>query len=127
MKSYMYLSGVILLIFLFMMSCNEEDENTYCNNICNVSDPARDLAWLNADIEEIEQNNNDYSKYAYYQTATYKGETVFFYGNCHPAINYVSFLINCNGDTLGYANELYHDLTSVTLLWQHEESECNFD
>ena len=127
MKKYMYIPGVIILLMsLFVISCNE-DENTFCNNSCNVSDPVKDLAWLKNDIEEIEQNNNDYSEYAFYMTAMFKGETVFFYGNCHPAINYVSFLLTCNGDTLGYTEELYDHLNTVTLLWQHEESECNFD
>lgn len=60
-------------------------------------------------------------------TATYKGETVFYYGNCHPVINYASSILNCNGDALGNTSDLYNELTDVRLLWKHEESKCNFN
>lgn len=58
--------------------------------------------------------------------ASYKGETVFYYGNCNPAINYVSILQNCIGDNLGYTNDFYAELTDITVLWKHVDSKCNF-
>ncbi|NJK84742.1 MAG: hypothetical protein HC906_00910 [Bacteroidales bacterium] len=78
-------------------------------------------------IEEIKESNNDLSRYAYFMTATFNDESVFIYGNCHPAINYVSFVVNCHGDTLGYTNELYDQLKQVTVFWKPDDSLCNFN
>ncbi len=113
----------ILLMSLVLISC----EKTGNNDICNVSDPVEDLDWLRSAIEENEQSDSDLSRYIYYMTAKYDGKTVFFNGNCHPAVNYVSFVLDCNGDTLGNTNDLYDELTDIHLLWKHEESECNFN
>jgi len=107
---------------LVLISCNK-DEHKDSNEYYCKSNPAIELDWLKEIIEEIEQRND---QYAYYMTATYRDETVFYYGNCDPAANYASFVLNCNRDTLGNINDLSNELIDIRLLWKHDESKCNF-
>ncbi|MCW2118096.1 hypothetical protein M2326_000384 [Flavobacterium sp. 7A] len=58
--------------------------------------------------------------------AIHKGKSVFYYGNCNPAINYASDVRDCNGENLGYTNDLEDDLTNRTIIWKHKNSKCNF-
>lgn len=125
MKRFFYLISVMFFVSILCTSC--EKDKQLIDNTCNVTNPAEELNWLKSSITEIEQSNQELSKHAYYMVAKYKGETVFYYGNCHPAINYVSHVINCKGDTLGAISDLDDELTDVNLLWKPEESECNFN
>ncbi len=103
----------IVIVSTTMISCEKDD------NI--VSNPAEDIDWLKEAINDVKQD-----EYSYYVMANYKGETVFYYGNCNPLINYVSIVQNLRGDNLGYTFDLYDELTEVTILWKHEDSKCNF-
>lgn len=122
MKRMHSIKLTILIISLFLISCDKYENN----NRCNVSNPVEDLEWLKLKIAEINQGDEDLSSYAYFMTATYKGETVFYYGNCNPLINYVSMVQNCNGDTLGNTNDLYSKMSNTTVLWKHKKSKCDF-
>jgi len=115
MKRFINLSFITLLLMSFVYISCKKDQN------CNVSDPIEELAWLKESIDEVKHD-----EYSYFMMAKYKKETVFYYGNCNPAINYVSYILNCNGEQLGYTNELYNDLTDIKLIWEHESGRCTF-
>lgn len=116
-----YLGLVTISTFIILISCEKDKSNEPIKNTCNVSYPAEEIAWLKAAIDNVK-----HSEYSYYSMANYKGETVFYYGNCDPAGNSFSIIRNCNGDSLGATNELYDELTDITILWKHKESKCNF-
>ena len=105
-----------ILLSISLLACKKDD-----NNKCNVSNPAEEIAWLKEAIDNVKQD-----EYSYYVMANYNGETVFYYVNCNPAVNYASFILNCNGDNLGHTNDLQEELTDKTILWKHEASNCNF-
>lgn len=109
-----------VLLSMTIISCEEDKSD-------KISDPINEIAWLKASIIEIENSNNDSSKYAYYMTAKYKGETVYYYGNCNPLINYVSYVMNSKQEKLGTTFELMDKLTDKRLLWKHKDSKCSFD
>jgi len=108
-----------IIISITLISCNE-NEISICNT-CNVESPAEELDWLKEAIDRVSQDES-----SYYCQANYKEETVFYYLNCDPTINYVSLTYNCSGEILGYTNGLLDELTEITILWKHEESVCNF-
>lgn len=115
MRRFICLSSISLLLVSFVhISCKKDQK-------CNVSNPVEELAWLKESINEVKQD-----QYSYFMMAKYKKETVFYYGNCNPVINYVSYILNCNGEPLGYTNELFNDLTDIKLIWKHELSACSF-
>ena len=121
MKGIFNYLGVTLIIMSFTALSCDNDDKTNSDEICNVSNPAEDLDWLKEAIDNVE---ND--EYSYFAMADYNGETVFYYGNCNPLINFVSIVMNCNGENLGNTNDLYDDLTDIEILWQHDNSQCNF-
>lgn len=113
------LAGFILSITL--LSCDKDEAEESIDDVCNVSNPIEDLDWLKEKINSVNQD-----EYSYYNMASYQGETVFYYGNCDPAINYVSIVRNCTGDSLGFTFDLYDELTEISTIWKHENSVCNF-
>ena len=117
--NFLWIAAIIASITL--NSCEKNDNKDSGNNKCNVSNPAEDIGWLKEAIDNVKQND-----YSYYVIANFKGETVFYYGNCNPVANYLSIIQNCSGDTLGYTNDLKNELTDIKILWKHEESKCNF-
>ncbi|MGC1633536.1 MAG: hypothetical protein WA749_15610 [Gelidibacter sp.] len=114
---YLGLAAIILSITL--ISCDKDDCKE-TNNTCNVSNPAEELVWLKEAIDNAKQD-----EYSYFVMATYKKETVFYYNNCNPGALYVSTVMNCSGDNLGYTNDLYNKLTNRTTIWKHENSKCD--
>ncbi|NIJ44271.1 hypothetical protein FHR24_000710 [Wenyingzhuangia heitensis] len=58
--------------------------------ICKVHTPLEELIWLQDFIKKS-------GEYEYYMTAKYKGNRVFYYGDCNPLVNYQSVVYNCKG------------------------------
>jgi hypothetical protein len=122
MKQFFNFLGIAtFIVFTTLISCEKDNNKDSGNNKCNVSNSVEKIGWLKEAIDNVKQD-----EYSYYVMANYKGETVFYYGNCNPAANYVSIIQNCSGDNLGYTNDLQDELTDKTILWKHEESKCNF-
>jgi len=120
MKSILSLSTLVIIVVLIgLSSCNQE-ENDFNNYTCEAVDPTEELEWLREAIEEVKDD-----KYSSYKTANYKGETVFFYTNCDPLVNYASILIGCSRDTIGYTYNLLDEITGVKTIWKHDETMCN--
>ncbi len=122
-KSNYLLATAALLISLIVASCHEDKDSVA--NTCSVIDPIEELDWLKAHINSLSLSEDELSKYSYYMTATYKKETVFYYGNCHPAINSIFYVVNCKGETIGNLNDLEAQLSNKRLLWIPEGSKCN--
>jgi hypothetical protein len=120
-RFFIFLGTATIIVTSTLISCEKDNNKDSGNNTCNVTNPAEDIGWLKEAIDNAKQD-----EYSYYVMANYKGETVFYYGNCNPAANYVSIIRNCNGDNLGYTNDLRDELTDKTILWKHEASKCNF-
>lgn len=122
MKTILNLTKSIILVFSFtLISCEKNDSDLSPKNLCGVQNAIQELEWLKEAIDEV---RND--EYSYYSTALYQSERVFFYVNCDPAVNYVSFILNCAGENLGNTNELYDELSEIEVVWKHENSKCNF-
>ncbi len=121
MKNYIFLGLVAVIISTTLISCEKDDNKESINNKCNVSNPAEELEWLKDKIDNVEED-----QYSYFVMANYKGETVFYYGNCDPLINYISVVMNCSGENIGYTYDLAEELTDRTILWKPENSECHF-
>ncbi len=115
------IGAATIIVCITLLSCEKDDNTDLGNNKNNLSNPAEEIGWLKEAINNVKQD-----QYAYYVMAKYKGEIVFYYGNCDPAANYVSFIKDFSGNNLGYTNDLYDELSDITILWKHEESKCNF-
>ncbi|WP_419211908.1 hypothetical protein ACNR9Q_14325 [Maribacter sp. X9] len=121
-RSTFKLLGYILVAGLATLTSCESDDNQNDTTSCNVKNPVKELDWLREAIAEVEDD-----PYSFYVMAAYKGKTVFYYGNCNPVINYASTLMNCNGDSLGYTADNYDSLKDITVIWNPEDSVCDFD
>lgn len=93
---------------------------------CGVQNPVKELEWLSRAIDEMEEQDSDITNHAYIKMTDYQGETVFYFGNCHPAINYASHLQTCVGDTLGYTAEFESSMKNSQLIWQKSPGTCKF-
>ncbi len=111
----------LLLAFIgTLISCSTDDDKDI-DNTCNVSDPTEELVWLKEEIDTIKDD-----EFSFYAMATLDGETVFYYGNCNPAVNYISTLRNCSGEVLGNTNDFSDELTDITIIYKHENTQCDF-
>lgn len=120
MKNFISSVLVALVISTTLISCEKDDNKASINNTCKVSNPAEELEWLKDKIENVEDD-----QYSYFVMANYKGETVFYYGNCDPLINYISVIMNCSGENIGYTYDLAEELTDRTILWKNKDSKCH--
>jgi len=120
-KLFDFLGLASIIFSIALISCKKDENKDKETNKCNVSNPVEDLDWLKQEIDNVKQD-----EYSYYVMATYKGETVFYYGNCNPVVNYISIVRNCTGDSLGLTADLYDELTEVSTLWKHANSKCYF-
>ena len=111
------LSVTILLTLFVVISCDNEESE--CDN-CNCSNPAEKLSWLKTITSEL-------SEYEYIMSADYKGETVFYNLSCDPTVDYASVVYDCEGENIGYLFDIRDELSDENLIWEHEESKCEFD
>ena len=119
-KNFKLLGLAAIAVLTTLFSCDEDENNNPTNNVCNVSNPIEELAWLKEKIDNVEDD-----QYSFYNMATYHKETVFYYGNCNPSTNYVSIIRNCTGDSLALTNDVFDELTEISTLWKSENSLCN--
>ena len=118
---YIMKKTFLLLAFIgTLISCSTDDDKDL-DSTCNVSDPTEELVWLKEEIDNVKED-----EYSYYAMATFEGETVFYYGNCNPAVNYISSVRNCSGDNLGDINDFFDELTDITIVWKHMDTQCDF-
>lgn len=106
----------LITTFLLVASCKEEEPE---KTPCYVSDPIEELVWLKQMITHL-------SDYDFIMIANYKGETVFYNGNCNPAANFFSVVYNWQGVLIASTNDVRNDLSNERLLWQSDNPKCNF-
>ena len=120
-----YLLVVVLLSFGMALNSCETENHTLAQESCDLSSGTSELQWLDDMIAGIIENNEDMIQFEYIMMSQFKGETVFYYRNCNPFINYASHLLNCKGERIKIVNEFEDDLTDSVVYWKHDESECN--
>ncbi len=108
---------VLLFLGTAITSCDEE------SNLCAGENPVENLDWLKELVAEATVNPEQ-AKYEYYKRALYKGDIIFYYGNCNPAINYVASVYNCEGKLIGYIEDFYDDLVDMDVVWKAEDTLC---
>ena len=129
MKSKNHISLLVTQPLLFAMlaflqlSC---EKSSLKLSKCEVEDPVKELEWLSRAIDEMGEQDSAIANHAYIKMADYQGETLFYFGNCHPAINYASFLQTCVGDTLGDTAEFESSMKNSQVIWQKSPGTCNF-
>jgi hypothetical protein len=121
MRQFNFMAIFLIIVCITLSSCEKDDDIGFGNNTCNVSNPAEELGWLKEAIDNVRQDD-----YSYYVMAKYNGETVFYYGNCNPLIDYVSTTHTCSGERIEFTNDFQAELTDKRILWKHKESKCNF-
>lgn len=111
-------SPLLLVILLSSWSCSEEETAASCSE-----QPLEELTWLQKAIKEMESD-----QYAYIMQAEYESETVFVYGYCCPACNYVVPVKNCEGELLGNVGDEIEvgKLKEQEMIWQSANSSCYF-
>jgi len=86
---------IFLLIFGVFNSCSKYDLPK-----CSFDDATEDLLWLKDIIDEREANPDENMMYCFITQATLKRKTVFVLGDCNPAIDKITFVLNCDGNPL---------------------------
>lgn len=72
---------------------------------CNVTNPIEDLSWLQAQVNQITENESDVAPFFYIEIAEYKGETIFISNNCCAICGTIVPIYNCSGELLGLLND----------------------
>jgi len=83
----------ILIFFLSVFSCNDEDK---ISDVCNVDDPATDVEWIRELINSLEANEN-HSQIILYQ---YKFKTAFLVDPCHQCPDALAVVYDCDHNVI---------------------------
>lgn len=110
---------LLILFSILFLSCRENDGPT----ACAVADPVNDLAWIQQEIKVLE--NSSLIEYTYLVQATYKGETVFFFGSCCPFCKFAIAILDCQGKAISGSISIA-DLSDQKVIWKPANSVCNF-
>ena len=110
----------LILFCTLFLSCRENDGPT----TCAVAAPVNDLAWIQQGIKELE--NTSLIEYSYLVQATYKGETVFFFGSCCPFCKFALVILDCQGKAISGSISTA-DLIDQKVIWKPANSVCNLD
>lgn len=116
---------LIPLVFCLVCSCNKYDIPK-----CDFDDASQDLLWLKDIIEEREANPTEDTRYCYISQAKLKRRTVFILGDCNPAIDKVTFIIDCEGESIknSYDENLTVgevDLEDERMIWKPNDFGCD--
>ncbi|MEM9077025.1 MAG: DUF4377 domain-containing protein [Bacteroidota bacterium] len=94
---------------------------------CTFENAAEDLEWLESEIERRLLNIDEQTKYCYISQAEYKGEPVFLYFDCNPAVNKVIPVFNCLGESIGILGDgilAQDDFSNFAIIWQPDDFAC---
>ena len=109
--------SLLSLLCFALFSCKDKDEP---NTICGVNNPATDLAWLKAQVDDIQKS--DLHKYFYISKADYNGTVVFTIDNCCPMCNTYRPVYHCDGTEI--MNPDYTLLKNSVVAWQPDDFVC---
>lgn len=125
MKRLLLLVGTISLM---AFSCEKEESECSPVSVCAVTEPLQNLPWLKAEVELLEKNSFDISQYFYITQGEYKGEAVFFIGNCCPMCNTLPpAVLNCKGEELFRMGQNAHQDNSIKnkkVIWKGPNYAC---
>jgi len=110
----------VTLSFLFcivLFSCKDKDEPV---TVCGVKDPANDLAWLKAVIDDLEKSS--VRQYFYVSRAEYNHTVVFTVGNCCPMCNTYTPVYKCDGTQM--QNPDYSQIKNSVVIWKPDDFLC---
>jgi len=122
MKTHITPLCLMIIVSAFLTSCAEQEE------------PREDVAWLAAQIENMEQDTSGsgLGKYMYILTGTYEGSTVYIFGNCCPHCNTVTTVYDSEENLLGFidftgvGNGIApSSIQNVKVYWSPKKSACN--
>jgi hypothetical protein len=119
MKVKIWLFLLVIPVLGLAWSCQEPDGPV----TCGVEDPVKNLAWIKAEIKEIEASG--LLEYSYLIQANYKGNTVFFMGSCCPFCKFALIIKDCQGNVL--TNVSSDQLMDQKVIWKPGNSVCNLD
>jgi hypothetical protein len=122
-------SAFLLFTVTMLFATCTNDDCSDLNNTCMVQDPVTDLPWLKQTIQRYEETKNtEMYRYLYIAQATFKGRTVFIFGNCCPNCNTVIPVNDCQGKFLFYRfdKEQADKVKDEKVIWQAENSLCHF-
>jgi hypothetical protein len=116
---------LFLAIAILLSSCAKNDISSTA--ACDVADPAKDLSWLKAEIEDGNYAEpNDFLDYVIYK-AVYNGATVFYTEICCPSCGTIPpYIKNCKGETIGqlHVSVEMSALLHTTVIWRSNNGVC---
>ncbi len=115
---------LVLIVVLIAISCCD-DEQPHCGG----SEPIKELPWLKARIESIEDDNDLYAKNNFIQQSVYQGKTVFLFNICCASCNYTIRVFDCEGESLGFLGNgeegiTFSILDNAVTLWEQDDFAC---
>ena len=115
MKSFF----LVLLSSALLFGCADSENPASCG----VENPVEDLAWLKQEIKNASVPSS--SEYSFLIQATYRGQTVFYFGFCNPLWNWAIILKDCQGNRVpGEVSSA--DLVNEKVIWKPANSVCSF-
>jgi len=114
----------VLIVALIAISCSD-DERPHCGG----SEPSKELPWLKARIESIEDDNDVYAKANFIQQSVYQNKTVFLFNTCCASCNTTISVLDCQGESLGYLGNREEDipfsiLDDAVTIWEPQDFAC---
>lgn len=109
----------VLVALLVLQSCSDDDD--MIRPACGVDNPAKEISWLRAEIDNREANITEDTKYCYITQAEYKGQTVFVYQDCNPLIDKGIPILDCDGNWIDRTEEnrfALRDLENQIIIWK---------
>jgi hypothetical protein len=101
----------VILVFAFCSGCNNgtETEKKFNSGICGVSDPLKDLPWLQDIINKAEQDKAHKTYQGNYMgkiyLETYKGKLVFLCDMAMGSGGIGGYVFHCDGIKEGFNND----------------------
>jgi len=109
-----------LLLLTIAVACHR-DKNELDPLVCGVANPTENLPWLKAVIDEYKKDQDGLMKYKYVLQSTYKGSTVFVFGNCCPFCLSMILVRDCEGNRIEVKAG---EGEPTTVIWKPENSTC---
>lgn len=120
---------IFIVLFVFLLSCSDNDDKLSVTPACGVDNPAEELAWLKSEIDNRNQSTRESMKYCYIIQAEYEGETVFVYEDCNPLVDKAIFILNCQGVVVNTGDNPIglDNLKNKTIIWKGNNFVCTVD
>jgi len=110
------------LLVLLAAACDRENCHEPKFVACGVVNPAENIAWLRATIDQYKNDTSDEAKYRYILQAICNGRTVFVFGNCCPYCLSRIDVKDCDGNDVDVKADA--PTQTVTVIWQAEQLPC---